>query len=102
MDTTQALEYINTEYITYFAKPVTAQTLKRWIGKGRIADLTQEALDKAITTGKIPPKRGRPARFTDCDKDGIIAASETMSRGQVAKLFECSASYVSLVVRGLR
>ena len=102
MDEKEAALYLNTEYSEHFKKLVTYHTVKRWLGKGRIVELSELELDKAVQQNRIPPKRGRPARFTQANKDDIIEACKTMTRGAVARMFKCDESYVSLVVRGLR
>ena len=102
MDENDALLYLNNNYPDQFKKPVTLLTLRRWLKKGNIKSLDKEHLDKAIEQGGIPPKRGRPPKFSECDKDDIIAACDHMSQGEVAKRFGCDPSYVSLIVRGLR
>lgn len=102
MDEKQAAVYLNENHSEHFSKVVTAYDVKRWIGQGRIVELSTEELDNAIATKRIPPKRGRPARFSECDKGDIIAACEVMPQGQVAKKFGCDPSYVSMIVRGLR
>ena len=102
MDEKEAAIYLNTEHSGHFKKIITQHDVKRWVGKGRILELSELELDKAVKQNRIPPKRGRPSRYTQADKDDIIEACKTMTRGAVAKMFKCDESYVSLVARGLR
>lgn len=102
MNVHEAAEYLNQAYPDRFKKKLTYLEIKRWLEKRHIKALTETFLDQAVQENRIPPKRGRPVHFSECDKNDIIAACKIMPQGQVAKKFGCDPSYVSLVIRGLR
>jgi hypothetical protein len=52
-------DYLNDNHASYFARPVTPQTLKRWVERG-LCELNETSLEIAIYEKRIPPRRGRP------------------------------------------
>jgi hypothetical protein len=102
MDEQQALDYLNTEHEKHFIKKVTMDTLKRWRRMGKITSFTEDEIDRAVLTKRVPPKRGRPSRYSQCDIESIIEACKHMPQGVVAQKWECDPSYVSRLVRGER
>ena len=100
MNEKEAALYLNENHSQHFTKEVTPYDIKRWQGQGRIPlDPEEEDISNSVLENKIPPKRGRPSRYTECDIESIIAACEHMPQGMVAQKFGCSQSYVSQICR---
>lgn len=56
----ELVEYVNANYGELLRHPATAETLRRWHGRGHIAEMTEAGIDAAFAAHKIPPRRGRP------------------------------------------
>lgn len=54
--------YVNETYGNLLKHPVTAETLRRWHGRGHIAELSEAGIGAAFAAHKIPPRRGRPKK----------------------------------------
>lgn len=100
----QATDYLETKGII-----TPLSTLRSWLQRGYVSgwkDLTNrwytttENIDDAISSEKIPPVY---SRFTEEQKAEMTAMKKSgMKLREIAKIFKCDDSYVSLVYRGLR
>lgn len=110
MQTRDAAQYLEEQY----GIEVKPDTIPGWIKKEYLEGCkeggrwctTQEALDAAVHTKNIPPKPGRKRRYSATDRERM---RDMYAKGQgkhtlseIAEMFGCDESYVSLVVRNLR
>ena len=93
-------------------KGIKSASLINWIKSGLIdgwQDVSKRwyvdsvMLDQAISSGSIPPKIGKPRRYTEQDKTKMkrlrVSGKTLLS---IAELFECDESYISLVINDKR
>ena len=103
MNYSQAARYLAKHYPNVVSEKIKGGTVKRWLQRGFITGLTSSHIDDAVKNHTIPPKSGKPKRFSFEDKLNMIKLRENgKSLTEIAKMYGCSDSYVSLVVRDLR